>query len=140
MGGGQNLYQPGNHYIGLHMASPVAQFPFTFNACYLADRPVDWPLGAEKSAVQVTFRSIPYQPPPQVQPTPVGQSNLRAVADGSSTLSTIPSGQSVLVATGLPTSSEMTSQGYDMGGQSTLSTFKLGAGDFTEEQGGGGDF
>lgn len=60
MGGGVPFGVPGNHYISLTVRSPMAQFPWRFRTCYLADRPVEIPLGTKRSAIMLNWRCIPY--------------------------------------------------------------------------------
>lgn len=54
----------GNHYIGLNIASPVGIKPYRFYYAFLAERPLEFPLGAERSAVQTFWRAIPYTQDP----------------------------------------------------------------------------
>lgn len=53
-----------NHYIGLNILSPVAAKPWRFYFTYLTGTPVEFPLGTEKSLVQLTWRAIPYTQDP----------------------------------------------------------------------------
>lgn len=64
MGNGQPLYSAGCHFFSVGLSSPVANKPYTFLACQLVDNPLTWPLGAERSVVQVNFRAISYSPVP----------------------------------------------------------------------------
>lgn len=64
MGGGVVRFAPGNNYIGLNIASPVAATPWRFLYTVLTGTPVRFPLGTHKSAVQLQFRAIPYTPDP----------------------------------------------------------------------------
>jgi hypothetical protein len=54
----------GNHYIGLNIASPVGSKPWRFYYAFLAERPLEMPLGAERSAVITNWRAIPYTQDP----------------------------------------------------------------------------
>lgn len=51
-------------FTSLRISSPVAGRPWTFPTTYLADNPISWPLGNERSLVSLTFRAIPYQADP----------------------------------------------------------------------------
>lgn len=68
MGNNQPRFGPGgaggNHYIGLNIVSPVAAVPWRFYFAYLAEQPLEWPLGTEKSIVQLNWRIIPYTQDP----------------------------------------------------------------------------
>ena len=54
----------GNVYIGLNIASPVVARPWRFWYSYIVGAPAQWPLGTEKSIVQLTWRCIPYTQDP----------------------------------------------------------------------------
>ena len=56
------LYAANCYYWTLGLSSPVAALPFTFLACKLADNPLDWPTGAERSVVPVNVEAISYSP------------------------------------------------------------------------------
>lgn len=58
MGNSVALGASGNNLITLGITTPVGPAPWKFYACYLTDFP--WPLGTEKSVVQLTWRAIPY--------------------------------------------------------------------------------
>lgn len=64
MGGGVALYQPGNSFLSLNIASPVQGAPYQFPAAYLMNSPSPYPLGTERSVVQLTFRATPYTEDP----------------------------------------------------------------------------
>lgn len=50
----------GNHYIGLNIVSPIAGYPWRFLFSYLTGPPMEFPLGTERSVVQLNWRAIPY--------------------------------------------------------------------------------
>ncbi len=50
----------GNHYIGLNLTSVVAGIPWRFWYTFLANPPVEFPLGTEKSIVRLQWRAIGY--------------------------------------------------------------------------------
>lgn len=54
----------GNHYIGLNIASPIGNLPWRFWYTYLAEQPMIFPLGAERSLVDLAWRAIPYTTDP----------------------------------------------------------------------------
>ena len=56
MGGNVARFVPGNNYIGLNIASPVALKPYRFYYAFLAGRPHSIPLGTEKK------KQIAYMP------------------------------------------------------------------------------
>jgi hypothetical protein len=62
MGNGLPMFASGNHYVSLNLTSPVNRKPWRFRSCYLAERPVVYPVGARCSEVQLTWRAIPYVP------------------------------------------------------------------------------
>lgn len=64
LGGGVTRFQAGNHYIGLNITSPVASRPWRFLSCYLVGPPARWPIGTERSLVDLNWRCIPYTPDP----------------------------------------------------------------------------
>ena len=59
---GNNLAQfaQGNLYIGLSIAAPVEGKPWRFYYCYLADQPVVFPMGVQRSIVNCNWVAIPY--------------------------------------------------------------------------------
>lgn len=64
MGGGVAFGTAGNNYISMNLqpGSSVFGQPWNFPSCYLAETPVEIPLGTEKSLVVCNFRAIPYIP------------------------------------------------------------------------------
>ncbi len=54
----------GNHFIGLNLASPVGGLPWRFYYAYLAGTPIEYPLGTEKSVIQLNWRAVLYTPDP----------------------------------------------------------------------------
>ena len=66
MGGLNQLYASGNHFMSVTLTSPVLGFPYNFPACYLAEHPISYPLGTKRSAVKLNWRAIPYAVPPTV--------------------------------------------------------------------------
>lgn len=62
---GQNVIPggEGNHFIGLSLMSPVLNKPNFFPTSYLAVRPVEIPLGTERTVVLCNWRAIPYGRP-----------------------------------------------------------------------------
>lgn len=54
----------GNNYIGLNLSSPVGQLPWRFFFAYLAQPPINIPLGTQKSLMRLTWRAIPYTTDP----------------------------------------------------------------------------
>ena len=62
MGNDAELFDEDCYYVSLNLLSPVESKPWRFPTCYLADRPFMFPLGTEKSAVQLTWRAVPYRP------------------------------------------------------------------------------
>jgi hypothetical protein len=65
MGAGVAMYANKNHYMSLYLSQPNnAGFtnPWRFKACYLYQRPVIWPVSAERSLVQCYWRAVPYTP------------------------------------------------------------------------------
>lgn len=57
MGGGVELFEANNHYISLNL---LGSNPWRFRACYLQERPVEWPVGTIVSNIQLNWRAIPY--------------------------------------------------------------------------------
>ena len=62
MGGGRAVGSSGNHFMTLRMTADVLSYPWEFPACYLAERPMELPVGTERSLALLNWRSIPYQP------------------------------------------------------------------------------
>lgn len=54
----------GNHFIGLNILSALGQQPWRFYYAFLADNPIMWPIGTEKSLVQLTWQAVPYSVDP----------------------------------------------------------------------------
>lgn len=63
LGGYKQLYASGCHFMSLGITSPLQDLPYRFIACYLAQNPVEIPLGSERSLVQCNWRAIPYVVP-----------------------------------------------------------------------------
>lgn len=61
MGAMKALFDANNHFISLNLLSPVLNRPWRFPKSVLAENPVQYPLGVEKSAVKLVWRAIPYQ-------------------------------------------------------------------------------
>lgn len=53
-----------NHFMGLNIASPIANKTWRFFFSYLTQTPMEFPLGTEKSVVQLNWRVIPYTQDP----------------------------------------------------------------------------
>lgn len=60
LGNGGARFASNNHFIGLNLASPVAGKPWRFYYTHLAGNPYSFPLGSERSAVNLTWRAVPY--------------------------------------------------------------------------------
>lgn len=60
MGGNQNRFLDGNHYISLNLLSPVADYPWRFYFTHLLGPPQEIPLGTKRSAVRLAWRAVPY--------------------------------------------------------------------------------
>jgi hypothetical protein len=54
----------GNNYIGLNLQSAIGQQPWRFLYAYLANNPLQWPIGAERSVVPLTWYAVPYSVDP----------------------------------------------------------------------------
>ena len=63
-GGQVALGAAGNHFISMGLSSPVGGQPWLFYATYLANSPVNFPLGTERSAVRCNWRAIPFSTDP----------------------------------------------------------------------------
>lgn len=50
----------GNHFIGLNIISAAGAQPWRFLYAKLAENPLMWPLGAERSLVQLKWTAYPY--------------------------------------------------------------------------------
>lgn len=66
MGGGADIFSDKNHYISLNLLSPNLSLPWRFRSTYLAEPPVEYPLGTGASLVRLNWRAIPYYPPTSV--------------------------------------------------------------------------
>ncbi len=65
MGGNAARFAAGNNYISLNISSPVEATPWRFLTTYITGQPaVRYPLGTERSVVQLTWRAIPYTTDP----------------------------------------------------------------------------
>lgn len=64
MGNNTARFGAGNNYIGLNITSPVASRPYRFYYAYLPDDAIDWPLGTEKSVVELRWRVVPFTTDP----------------------------------------------------------------------------
>ncbi len=66
LGGGRPIFASGNHYISLSLASASppgdVQKIDRFPACRIIQPPLVFPLGAQASVVEVTWKAIPYNP------------------------------------------------------------------------------
>jgi len=64
MGNGLPRFAPGgfrgNHFIGLNLASALGQLPWRFLYATLADNPMEFPIGTERSLVQLKWQAFPY--------------------------------------------------------------------------------
>jgi hypothetical protein len=68
MGNGKVRFAPGgilgNHFIGLNIQSALGADPWRFLFSYLADNPIEWPVGTEKSLVRCSWEAVPYSVDP----------------------------------------------------------------------------
>ncbi len=64
LGGGAARFAVNNHFIGLNILSPVGNIPWRFYYAYLADSPLEFPLGTTRSVIQMQWRVIPYTQDP----------------------------------------------------------------------------
>lgn len=64
MGAGVVRFAAGNRFVGLNIASPGAGKPYRFLFAYLATPPYTFPLGNERSLVQLNWRAIPFTTDP----------------------------------------------------------------------------
>lgn len=68
MGNGLARFAPGgalgNHFIGLNIISAAGSQPWRFLNCMLAENPMQFPLGAERSLVQLKWTAFPYSVDP----------------------------------------------------------------------------
>lgn len=68
MGNGLAMFNAGNRLISLNITSPIGgggravdgDRPWHFLSCYLADNPVVFPVGVQRSIIAVTWRAICY--------------------------------------------------------------------------------
>ena len=60
MGASATRFAAGNHFIGLNIYSPVQNIPWRFYWAYLSESPMTFPLGVERSIVQLTWTAIPF--------------------------------------------------------------------------------
>ena len=84
LGNNTARFAAGNRYVSMYISSPVSNKPWRFFYAYLADNPVDFPVGVQRSIVNCNFRAIPYTNDPwgggTAQPNTVaGTGALRAV-------------------------------------------------------------
>ncbi len=63
-GGGQVIGHPECHYVSLGIESALGQDPWTFAYGVLANNPLEWPLGAERSIVSLSWEIVPYSVDP----------------------------------------------------------------------------
>ena len=61
LGGGKFLFASGNHYISLSVQSRDVE-PWRFPFSYLAESPVEVPLGVKASMVRLNWRVVPHLP------------------------------------------------------------------------------
>ena len=66
----------GYHFIGLNLVSPVLGLPWHFPMATLAENPFIWPIGTQKSEVDINWRCLPFFQPRTVT----------AIGGGGSTL------------------------------------------------------
>lgn len=68
LGNGAARFAPGvltgNKLFGVNIQSAIGQQPWRFLYCMLMGTPLRWPMGAERSLVQVSFLGIPYSADP----------------------------------------------------------------------------
>lgn len=68
MGNGLARFGPGgaagNHFIGLNILSALGQSPWRFYFAQLAGNPMSWPLGTERSLVDLQWTAFPYSVDP----------------------------------------------------------------------------
>jgi hypothetical protein len=61
MGNNSLLFSATNHFISLSITSPDGAFPWRFRSAFLSTTPVTFPVGTEKTVVQMNWRVVPYQ-------------------------------------------------------------------------------
>ena len=64
LGNNSARFSATNYFIGLNIVSPVAGRPYRFLYTHMSSSPVSWPLGTQKSIVQLQWRAIPYTTDP----------------------------------------------------------------------------
>ncbi len=64
MGNNAARFAAGNHYIGLNIVSPVAGVPWRFLYTHLANPPMIFPLGNERSLVTLNWDAVLYTQDP----------------------------------------------------------------------------
>ncbi len=67
LGNNSARFSATNRLIGLNMTSPVAAKPWRFYFTYLSAQPMVFPLGTERSLVQLQWRAIPFTMDPYQQ-------------------------------------------------------------------------
>ena len=83
LGNGVPTFSSGNHFISLNILSPVLGYPWRFPSSYLAERPVEIPLGNQTTIAHLHWRAIPYNPPiAELIPAPAGALSLNNLAQG----------------------------------------------------------
>lgn len=63
LGRGRAPLQSGCHYVSLNLTSPQLEYPWRFPTTYLAERPLDLPLGTKTSQTKLRWRAVPYVRP-----------------------------------------------------------------------------
>lgn len=99
MGGGKPLYNPANHYITLYLSTNGGgttgnAAPWKFPTAYLSVTPFMWPIGVERSLVELTWRAIPYVP--QGSSSSTNSDNKTGVVTTTTTLNDILSAGSTI--------------------------------------------
>jgi hypothetical protein len=64
MGAGLPLYDANNNYLSVYLIPAnflSAKRPYRFKACYIDSRPLEIPLGTERTMVRLSWRCIPYR-------------------------------------------------------------------------------
>ncbi len=60
LGGANARYSTGWNYFSMNIQAPQNNIPWNFPNCFLAEPPIDFPLGTKKSVFPVVIRCIPY--------------------------------------------------------------------------------
>lgn len=60
LGGGGARFAAGQSLVGLNLTSPTGGDPWRFFYAYLANAPMEFPLGTERSIITLNWRIIPY--------------------------------------------------------------------------------